>query len=204
MILGHHVVFSTYGFWLPNDPRGSGSAYVGSLRIYPYGNATKTDSPRSVAAKPHDRVERMSAKDALKYPPVRFDSRQIAIVAAAFDEYRQRSGLIVWACAIMPDHVHLVLKKSSARVEQIVNLLKGAATKRLMSEHIHPLAGYADEGRRCPSPWGKGCWKKFLNTSDDVLRAIRYVQANPLKDGRPRQNWKFVTPFDARRPQGGG
>ena len=30
MILGFHVVFGAYGFWLPNDPRGSWSDFVGS------------------------------------------------------------------------------------------------------------------------------------------------------------------------------
>src|SRR4051812_39201122 len=30
MIVGYHVIFSAYGFWLPNDPRGSWSDFVGS------------------------------------------------------------------------------------------------------------------------------------------------------------------------------
>jgi hypothetical protein len=28
MILGYHVIFGAYGFWLPNDPRGSWSDFV--------------------------------------------------------------------------------------------------------------------------------------------------------------------------------
>jgi len=30
MVRGYHVIFGMYGFWLPNDPRGSWSDYVGS------------------------------------------------------------------------------------------------------------------------------------------------------------------------------
>jgi hypothetical protein len=30
MILGSHVIFGAYGFWLPNDPRGSWSEFVGA------------------------------------------------------------------------------------------------------------------------------------------------------------------------------
>src|SRR4051812_43899841 len=33
MIVGYHVIFSTYGFWLPNDPRGSWSDFVGSWEL---------------------------------------------------------------------------------------------------------------------------------------------------------------------------
>jgi hypothetical protein len=29
-----------------------------------------------------------------------------------------------------------------------------------------------------------------------VRRAILYVEDNPLKEGKPRQRWSFVTPFD--------
>jgi hypothetical protein len=35
MILAYHSIFSMYGFWLPNDPRGSGSDYVASIENNP-------------------------------------------------------------------------------------------------------------------------------------------------------------------------
>ncbi len=42
MIVGYHVIFAMYGFWLPNDPRGSWSDFVGSREVHRYGTATKT------------------------------------------------------------------------------------------------------------------------------------------------------------------
>ncbi len=42
--------------------------------------------------------------------------------------------------------------------------------------------------------WGTGRWK-VLDTPDEVRRAIRYVESNPLKEGKPRQSWSFVAPF---------
>jgi len=27
MVIAYHAIFSTYGFWLPNDPRGSWSEF---------------------------------------------------------------------------------------------------------------------------------------------------------------------------------
>lgn len=44
MVLTYHVVISFYGFWLPNDPRGSNSTFVRSSRLLPFGPATYTPS----------------------------------------------------------------------------------------------------------------------------------------------------------------
>ena len=37
MIIGYHSIFGMYGFWLPNDPRGSGSDYVASWELFRHG-----------------------------------------------------------------------------------------------------------------------------------------------------------------------
>jgi hypothetical protein len=44
MIRGYHVIFGAYGFWLPNDPRGSWSEFVGSWELFRFGAATTTDT----------------------------------------------------------------------------------------------------------------------------------------------------------------
>ena len=50
MPLAYHVVLGAYGFWLPNDPRGSWSDYVRSWELFVAGGpATKTETGRSVA-----------------------------------------------------------------------------------------------------------------------------------------------------------
>lgn len=42
MIVGYHLIFSAYGFWLPNDPRGSWSEFVGAWDLFQAGGkATK-------------------------------------------------------------------------------------------------------------------------------------------------------------------
>jgi hypothetical protein len=41
----------------------------------------------------------------------------------------------------------------------------------------------------------------FLNTVEEILQRIRYVEENPLKEARPRQVWEFVTPFDLAQVQ---
>lgn len=37
MIHAYHFILSAYGFWLPNDPRGSWSDFVGAWELFRYG-----------------------------------------------------------------------------------------------------------------------------------------------------------------------
>ncbi|MFO0803265.1 MAG: transposase, partial [Gemmataceae bacterium] len=169
MVLGYHIIFSTYGFWLPNDPRGSWSDFVGAWELFlAAGKATKTDVRHSVAVTPHNREARLAAKAALSRPPVKFTGIQARAVGRGFAEYIAKSGLPVWACSIMPEHVHLVTGPFRLSVENIVIQLKGAATKRLIEEKLHPFHG----NEKC---WTRGEWKVFLFKQDDTTRAIRYV-----------------------------
>ncbi len=73
--------------------------------------------------------------------------------------------------------------------------LKGAATRRLIAEGLHPFAHLAPPGARPPKCWARGEWAVFLDDSADIVRCIRYVEINPLKEGKPRQTWPFVTPY---------
>lgn len=195
MIVGYHVIFGTYGFWLLNDPRGSWSTFVGSWELLRYGPATKTTERRSLAYNEHDARLRLAAKQALKYLPVKFTGLQARAVASGFARYVARSELQVWACAILPDHVHLVTGRPGMNVEQLVIQLKGAATRQLELEGIHPLASYKVTGAPVPHCWVRGQWKVYLD-ADDVARAVRYVENNPLKERKKKQTWSFVTRFD--------
>src|SRR3954471_20144789 len=109
-MLASHVIFGTYGFWLPNDPRGSWSEFVGAWEVFRSGGrATKTTETRSVAGRSHDHTHRIAAKLVLKRPPVKLNGLQARAVAQGFAHYAERSGLSIFACAILPDHVHLML-----------------------------------------------------------------------------------------------
>ena len=49
MVLASHLIISAYGFWLPNDPRGSWSDFVGSWELLKFGPATKVNDSRNYA-----------------------------------------------------------------------------------------------------------------------------------------------------------
>jgi REP element-mobilizing transposase RayT len=195
-VLAYHVIFGAYGFWLPNDPRGSWSDFVASWELFRAGGpATKTDTRRSVAHVPHDARARQRVKKALKYPPVVFTGRQALSIGQGFKRMVEKSGYRIHACSILPEHVHLVLGRHTYRVEQMVRLLKAEASIKLAEDGIHPFVRWRQSDGSLPMPWARGRWKVFLDCVENVARAILYVEENPMKEGKPRQHWSFVRPF---------
>jgi len=195
MIHGYHLIWPAYGFWLPNDPRGSWSDTVYSLELFRFGPAIKSIEKTPVDPEEYSRW-RTQAQRALRYPAVKFSELQIANIGAGFQSYIEKSGLIVWACSIMPDHVHMVLGRHRYKIENAANLLKGAATKRLLAESLHPMQSYREKEDRLPSMWGEGQWIVYLDTEESIVNAIRYVNENRTREGMSFQSWSFVTPFD--------
>jgi REP element-mobilizing transposase RayT len=188
------VVCSTYGFWLPNDPRGSNSREVRADNIKPFGPATLvTHTRRSVANQPHEREARTAAKRALTYPPVTLNGHQALSVARGFETQIAKSGYRVFACCILPQHVHLVIGRHNYPIEQVVRLLKQAATAQLVADGRHPFVRNSDG--KLPSAWGQDFRKVFLFKPDEVFDRIRYVESNPEKEGKRRQRWPFVIPY---------
>lgn len=196
LILGYHLILTAYGFWLPNDPRGSWSDFVGAWELLKFGPATKVNSGRSVAAMPHNHELRRAAKAALKYPPVEFTGHQASAIAQGFREACTVHEIRVWACAILPEHVHLVIQRHALRAEGIGWRLKIESTRALRSAGLHPFEELATDKDQVPTVWAKGRWKVFLNSPEEVQRSIRYVEQNPTKEGKRRQHWSFVHPYE--------
>ncbi|MEM1304499.1 MAG: hypothetical protein AAGG46_06365, partial [Planctomycetota bacterium] len=82
------------------------------------------------------------------------------------------------------------------RPKQVVGHLKRNASQQLAAEKQHPFEASFRQDGKPPSCWGEGSWTVFLDTTDDMHRTIRYVDENPLKEGKPRQRWWFVERFD--------
>ena len=192
MVRAYHVIFGMYGFWLPNDERGSWSDFVGSWELLRFGKAATVRTRRSLARRAFDPVKRAEAKQALKYPAVALTGVQARTVGRGFAAYAQKANAPVLACAILPQHVHLVISRHRLPVESLVNQLKGAATRQLIEEGIHPLANYQGLKTRPPKAFARGQWKVFLFEDRDIERSIRYVEENPVREGLPRQRWSFV------------
>jgi REP element-mobilizing transposase RayT len=201
MIHGYHVIWGTYGFWLPNDPRGSWSDFVASWELLRYGKTARSIERTDIDPERWNRW-RASALTALKYPAVSLTAEQVQAVATGFGTCVRKSRYTIWACSVLDEHIHMVIARHTYEVEKICNLLKGEATKQLKASLLHPLARFADADGTVPSLWAENQWKVYLDSEAAIETAIQYVIENPAKEGKPMQSWPFLTPF-AGLPQGG-
>jgi hypothetical protein len=193
-VLAYHLIITAYGFWLPNDPRGSWSDFVRSWELARFGPSTKTNTKRSVARNPHNHQDRLAAKQALVRVPVEFTAPQCLAIGMGFFHYTRRSRCIIRACSTMPTHAHLVLMRMQYPIEQITNLLIGAACTELNRRGLHPFAAHPHRNGKLPTPWSRHAWSCFLDSESAILRSIDYTQKKSRKENKPPQRWQCVTP----------
>ena len=179
MIIAYHAIFTTYGTWLPNDPRGSYSKEIYSDQLRMLGGI-KYGRQNPQPAKHQLMHFWTAAAPGLSRAPFFLDLRSRPSVAAAFSKVIRRLVIKVPACAIMNDHVHILVLRSKYRIEYIVNQLKGAATSALKLQR---------------TPWTRGCWKVFINNEETLFAAVEYINANPANAGLSPQSWNFLTPL---------
>jgi hypothetical protein len=108
-------------------------------------------------------------------------------VAAAIGDAVGELGLTCYACSVMPDHVHLVVRKHRVLAEEMVEGIQTLSRKRLVEVGLREIAHPV---------WTRGGWKVFLDHPDEVWRSVGYVERNPLVAGLPGQSWEFVTRYD--------
>jgi REP element-mobilizing transposase RayT len=195
-MLGWHLIFSAYGFWLPNDERGSGSSQVRAQHIYDAGGeATKVQSRHSVAARPYDRERQRRTREALKYPAVVLTGSQARAAALGIGSVSAKIELVIHACAMMPEHAHLVVGAHRLSGEELMTCLKSGATRGMNDAGLHPMREHARANGRLPTPWAARGWKVILPTRERMRKAFRYAELNPIRAGLRPQRWSFVVPF---------
>jgi REP element-mobilizing transposase RayT len=127
------------------------------------------------------------AEGALKFPLADFSSAEVRAVGEGFAEAMCEHKYTCYACAIMPDHVHMIIRKHRDKAEQMIENVQKSSRLRLGSLGLrspdHPV-------------WSGSGWKVFLDHPDHIRRTIRYVQQNPIKLRRPAQDWEFVSEYD--------
>jgi len=190
MVVGYHLVWTAYGWWLPNDPRGSWSSEIRVEPIKPLGElhyGRKAQQPRSAE------VRRFyeQAQDVLAHPLLTFGDAEIAIIAQSFGEVIRDRNYTCYACAIMPDHVHLLIRRHIDKAESMIETFQNESRSKLIAT-----------GKRSPTNpvWGGPGWKGFLNSRSDFERVERYIRQNPIQIGKPEQHWDFVTRYDGWLP----
>jgi REP element-mobilizing transposase RayT len=172
MIAGFHLIWTAYGWWLPNEPRGSSSHEIRVERIADLGElhyGRKLIQPPSREL----RAFYTQARQVLKHPLLIFEEEERRIISDSFRKVIAAQRYTCFACAIMPDHVHAVIRKPKHHAETMIENLEAASREALVAA-----------GRRAVQHpvWGGPGWKVFLNTQEDIRAASGTSRRIPAKE----------------------
>lgn len=190
MVAGHHLLWTAYGWWLPNDPRGSMSHQIASVPIAELGQihyGRKKMQPASRDLKEFY----TQAQEVLKHELLTFHKRDIEIIGDAFASVVNDNRYTCYACAIMHDHVHLLIRVHRHDAEEMIEAFQAVSREALIQA-----------GQRVDSHpvWGGPGWKVFQNSRGDFRRTVKYIEENPIKARRPAQKWPFVVDYQGWMP----
>ncbi len=91
--------------------------------------------------------------------------------------------------------MHAVIGRSRYKMEELSIQLKGAAAHSLLESGSHPMLPYVMSDGSVPGMWSEGQWIEYLDSEEAIENAIRYVEENPIHEGKKAQHWSFVQPF---------
>ena len=191
MIHAYHATFGTYGSWLPNDPRGSASRFVGGSKMYLQGGRPVQskrlayDRLTSLEKQKHNLLQSQLVRE-----PVVLSETQIDAIAIAIGTFITNHRLQVWAAAILPCHVHVVFSRCGRKAELVIDEMKDFCNERIVAAEIAPVTCSRER-----SIWANGQWIVFQDNEAAIESAIAYVLQKPIDEGRDRQCWPFVVPF---------
>ena len=134
-----------------------------------------------------------AARSVLKHALLTLSEEEIQAIGKAFGEVIRKQNYTCYGCAIMPDHVHLLIRKHRHLAETMIGHFQEDSRARVLAK--------PQPGRGTQHPvWGGPGWKVYLDSREDMVRTVRYIRQNPPKAGRSIQRWPFVTPYDGWLP----
>ena len=186
MVLGHHIIHTGYGHWLPNDVRGSYSTEVFSPELKPLAEV-HFGRKRIQPSREELRAFLREAEKHLAHPVLWWGDREQSIIAQSIEQYMRDNRLTCYAFAILHNHVHLLIRRH-AKAGQVML----AETREIIRAAIRD-AHLAPPGHPVLSEGG-AVW--FKDTVPQMWACEEYVRINPQKHGMPPQEYPFVTPYD--------
>ncbi len=186
IVIAHHLMWTIYGGWLPNDPRGSMSNSVADDVIAELGELHHGRKEIQPIAR-EIREFQHRASEVLKYSVEKIVNSEVKAVARGIEEAITEHNYTCYGCVIMPDHLHLLIRKHKHQAERMLENLQESSRLRLCNAHArsfdHPV-------------WGAPGWKIFVDHPDGIRRVIKYIENNPVKWKLPKQHWPFVKEYD--------
>jgi len=163
MLIAHHLISTGYGWWLANDPRGSESLEIRVERLAAlgpihYGRKAVQPSSRELR-KFHEQ-----AHDLLQHQVREFDEGDVIVLGESIEKWLANNVYTCYACAMMPDHVHLLIRRHRDVAETMLEKFQEATRQALIDAErravTHPVWGgkgrkvFQNRWSRCGAPSG--------------------------------------------------
>lgn len=185
-VIANHLVINGYGHWLPNDPRGSGSNEVRQEKFQNLGPIHPGRRMRQ-PSKEQLKAFYIEAEPLLEFPRIWFDRQTRIAVARAFAQVAKQQGYTCWACAVLRNHAHLLVRVHRDRAELMWEQMAIGAREALRA------AGLAPQDHPV---WSNRPYVVFKRSVREVESAIEYIRGNPKKHGLAPQVHEWVFPCD--------
>jgi hypothetical protein len=188
MTVGTHLIWTTYGTWLPGDDRGHWSPLFDM-----YGHLLERGHKLNLP----DPVTRQRTMAAMKEAPKFLSLQETEVVADVIGKIigdmpvgrfvPQGKGAIcrAYALAIEPTHVHLLIGPLAENLHKTVGRLKGVSSSLILG-----LPHNVTRQRT----WTADFWRVFLYDSEGLHAVYHYIIEHNLRTGRPAHPWAFIRP----------
>ena len=142
IIIAHHLILTGYGHWVGNDIRGSGSDDVRNEALRKLGpihkGRKKVQPSREELRACHKKVG-----PCLAFDPVWYDEAKRQAIGLTFKRVVKKIGYTVWACAVLRNHAHLVVRRhrdDAVAIWRNFGLAGQAAVREFNDvDEIHPI-----------------------------------------------------------------
>lgn len=186
MVIGYHIILTGYGHWLPNDPRGSMSHAVYSPDLQPL--AERHYGRRKVQPPVEElRAFFREAQKKLKHPILWFNDAERQAVADVIGNVVRGENLTCYACAVMSNHVHLLIRKYRLKAEMMSKLIVDRGRAALLE------MGFADESHPI---FSARCCHVFKSSIPAMRNCAAYIANNYRKGNTQKSEFDFVVKYN--------
>jgi REP element-mobilizing transposase RayT len=195
MVLAVHLVWTCYGWWFPNDIRGSWSKEVWAPALQGLGTIDKRGRELLQPSAAELGNWLSEAQERLKHQAVILDTEARRIVRDEITAHSHMHNYATLALAVMPEHVHIVVGRHEHGHRKIVQSFKSVSSRQLRKYFLLaalPATRMLRAGVTCraagstaknpaPTPvWSRGYWVRFLNTNADITAAVAYMDRQAI------------------------
>lgn len=184
--VGIHLIWTTYGTWLPGDPAKPGHwspLYDMYGRIRAAGHRLNLPDATTHAV----------ARARMKEPETVLSDAEQRVVAEVLGEQFDPAkagamcgGVCAYACAVEPTHVHLLVGPVGEDIGRFVGRLKGTTSSAVVK--------HTTNGARSRT-WTTGYWKVFLFDIGGLDAVRAYIESHNKRRDIPASPFNWLLPL---------